>query len=83
MHACDWAAKNVSRYPELKGVNWVIMGQKHKKTYSNISAADPGLLELAHRDDEEAFPQDEIIKDSYRQIRVVGTDDATGFFSIP
>jgi hypothetical protein len=53
----------------------------HKLTYSNISSRDPGLLELAHRDDEEAFPQNQVIVNG-RGIHPLGDDDLMVYPSI-
>jgi len=72
-YACMWADKNQSRYSELKGINWRLEAGLHKQTYSNISSRDPGLLEIAQRNDEETFPQNTII-DS-RGYRNLGYDD--------
>ncbi len=80
-YACSWANKNQSRYPELKGTNWNIMTAAHKLTYSNISNRDPGLLELAMRDDEESFPQNQITVDN-RGPFPFGDDDLMTYESI-
>lgn len=79
---CLWAEKNKARYTELKGINWMIIGKEHNKTYSNIDARNPGLLEIACRQDEEAFPQSIIIDDRTFANFAVGDDDKTGFYNI-
>jgi hypothetical protein len=74
-YGCEWAAKNQNRYTELKGINWKLEQQGHKVTYSNISSRDPGLLEIAQRNDEEAYPQNTIIDRRSYNIYPLGSDD--------
>lgn len=81
-YGCLWANKNQSRYPELSGVNWMLLAQAHKRAYSNISSKEPGILEITQRQDEEVFPQSLIIDDRSFTNFAVGTDDRTGFYSI-
>jgi len=81
-YGCDWAFKNSSRLPELKGINWLLQKAVHQKTYSNISNREPGLLEIAHRQDEELFPQNIVVMDRTYNNYVIGDDLRQGFFSI-
>lgn len=81
-YGCLWAMKNQSRYPELKGVNWMLAAKEHDREYSNISAQSPGILEITQRQDEEVFPQSLIIDDRTYNNFAIGDDDKTGFFSI-
>lgn len=78
-HGCLWAHKNMSRYNELKGINWLNIAREYLKSYSNVSSADPGLLEQAIIKDEEINPQQIVIDErSYSRYRF-GTDERTGF----
>lgn len=74
-YACEWASKNQARYPELKGINWRLEQSLHKQTYSNISSRDPGLLEIAQRNDEETFPQNTVIDARDYNTSSLGYDD--------
>jgi len=74
-YGCEWASKNVSRYTELKGVNWRLEMQEHKKTYSNIDSKNPGLLEIAQRNDEENYPQNTIVNALNYATYPLGYDD--------
>lgn len=79
-HGCMWAHKNSSRYPELKGVNWLNEAKVYRVEYSNISSANPGLLEKAQIRDDENNPQQLIIDErSYYSGMSYGTDERTGF----
>lgn len=80
-YGCGWAMKNQSKFKELQGINWRLAKNEHDKTYSNLSSGDPGLLEIAHRNDEEIFPQSLINTNNHYQYPL-GTDDMTGFYSI-
>lgn len=81
-YGCLWADKNKGRYEELKGTNWLLMAQTHKKTYSNITSSDPGLLQITQVQDNEIFPQQLIVDDRTFNVQIVGDADRTGFYSI-
>jgi hypothetical protein len=78
-YACAWAAKNAAKYKELVGVNWKLEQAAHRKEYSTISSASPGLLEIAQRNDEELYPQSVIqVNNSYRLA--LGSDDVSVYY---
>ncbi len=81
-YGCEWAYKNSARYPNLKGVNWLLMKERHDKVYSNVSSKETGMLEVAQRNDEEMFPMNNII--DYRSYTngPVGDDLRNGYYSI-
>ena len=81
-YGCLWADKNKSQFDELKGTNWLLLAQQHKKNYSNLSSSDPGILQITQVRDEEAFPQSIIIDTRTFNSKIVGDDDRTGFYSI-
>jgi hypothetical protein len=80
-YGCGWAAKNVNKVPELKGINWTIIGERHNKTYSNLDRSNPGLLEQIQTIDEEQSLQNEII-DSRSRHSLLGDADVAIYSSI-
>lgn len=82
-YGCLWADKNKSRYEQLKGVNWPLIAQQHKKQYSNISSSDPGIMEVIQVQDDEAFPESLVIDDVSYNVEVIGDDDRMTYYSIP
>jgi hypothetical protein len=80
-YGCGWAAKNVNKVPELKGINWTIIGERHNKTYSNLDPSNPGLLEQIQTIDEEQSLQNEII-DSRTRHSLLGDADVAIYSSI-
>jgi hypothetical protein len=47
-YVSEWAAKNISRYPEFKGTDWRFAQSQHNKTYQD-------MLTAAKRQDDEIF----------------------------
>lgn len=79
---CLWANKNQGRYLELKGSNWLVTAKYHATRYSNIDQRNPGMLEIAQRNDEELNPQSVIVDDySYGNV-AIGDDEKTCYTSI-
>ena len=82
-YGCLWANKNQSRYDDLKGVNWLLLANQHKKEYSNISSQAPGILEKVQVQDDESYPSSMIIDErSYGNLGAIGDDDKTGYIGI-
>jgi len=80
--ACGWAAANTGRFPELKGANWRLEAEAHKRLYSNVSSQNPGLLEIAHRNDEELYPQSQVIDSRSYNVFPLGDDDLMTYGNI-
>lgn len=67
VYACEWAAKHAANYAELGTVNWRQEANFHALLYEQ-------LLLQAMRQDEEAFPQNQIVRRAASRELLIGDD---------